>query len=383
MKNVYLFPGIFASDLGVFPTGPIIWWDPSVMMVLSLGKMRLAPNGSSPGPPDGVQMAVDTVPQSPWNSIKAALVDQLDIAEWNLAVGPYDWRLDISSNASSLATNIRNHSTPAEPATIVGHSMGGLVGILAYSLLKAAGQDNLVRRIITICSPFLGSYAPIQWLAGVSPSIEQLLNLANAAALNPFIQPGTLTLGYINGVALTWPGFYDVLPALTGDEANHDPNRILLYTAANYPLASRPSQAWLDQVKTTFQPLLQAPTAFPPSWVMTCVYGEGIDTAVALTSNKTPLNLNSLATTSQGDGIVTSESAQRSPGLNIGVVGSHSSIPLAMALDGSLAKLILDPRGPLDPPPPNIPFAGTKAMLVTDPPASDPCDGTTCIGGHC
>ena len=381
MKNVYLLPGFTASDLGIASTGEILWWDPNFLAVVALGKMRLAPDGVTPGPPDGVQMAVDTKPQSPWGQILTELQSQLDIATWNVAVGPYDWRLDLNTQAQQLADNIRQHSTPTAPATIVGHSAGGLVAVLAWANLLATSEQILVRRIITICTPFQGSYGTLAWLTGASGTVQQLLNLGNLSMWNSQVIATKWTLQFIDNVLLTWPSFYQLMPSLLGDEAGNDPNRKLLYTAADYPPDAPPSQAWLDAARLTFQPLIFGSTTRPPSWVMSCVYGQDLVTFNSLQSPNVPVNLQQLGTTQMGDGTVTGASARRDPGVNYGVNGTHASIPLNIALNGFLAELILDPRGPTDPTPPNEQIPGGLPVLVTDPPESDPVSGLVCIGG--
>jgi pimeloyl-ACP methyl ester carboxylesterase len=381
VKNVYLIPGFSASDLGLFTGLLKIWWAPNIVALTGIGSMRLAPNGIDPGPPDGQLLGVDPVGQSPWPGILASLQSQLPQDQWRLAVGTYDWRLDIGRAARSLSNNIVAHSTPAEPATIVGHSMGGLVGILAWLDLVNSGRTNLVRRIITICTPFQGSYFPMMWLNGLNPSIQQLLSVG-LLPVNNVVNPLVFwTLGFLSTLSLTWPAFYELWPALGGSEAANDPNRPLLYQAANYPPNAIPSQAWLDFAKNTFQPLFRAPGTFPPSWVATYVVSSGLQTPDKLESLPGIPFLLRVGATKDGDSIVTAGSQTRSPGQIVRVTGDHGSVPLALALSGELAALITDPRGPLDPPPPPIVIANPFAMNVTDPPQSDPVSNLICLGG--
>jgi pimeloyl-ACP methyl ester carboxylesterase len=380
MKNVYLIPGFLASNLGLLPDGPLIWFAPNLVTVLGLGYLRLAPNGVDPQPPDGQPMGVALPPQDPWPEIQSQLQAQLDVATWSVAVGPYDWRLDLNAAATSLAGNIRRHSTLAEPATIVGHSAGGLVAVLAWANLNATGDAGLVRRIISICTPFQGSYEPIQWLVGISPSVQQCIALGNS------LIPGSSSvaywgLNYLNALALTWPSFYQLFPSLVGSEAANDPNRPLLYQVANYPIPTTPSQAWLDYVRNTFQPLIASPATFPPDYVMTCVVAGACVTPDGLQSKSIPLTLRSMGSTWDGDGIVTIGSQTRDPSAVVRVAGSHDSVPMAITQSGKLRDLILDPRGPLDPPPPEVRVAQPIAFNVTAPPESDYVSTLQCIGG--
>jgi pimeloyl-ACP methyl ester carboxylesterase len=383
VKRVILLPGFLASDLGILATGEKLWWDPSVYTVLGIGAMRLGPDGRTPGPPDGQLMGVDTVPQVPWPLIQLGLVYQLDQTEWSIRVTPWDWRRDINDAAIDAAAQIRASIDPAEPVTLVGHSAGGLLAMLIWSLLVATGDQNKVRRIITICTPFQGSYGPITWLNGTGASVAQLLAVSaypGFIVANPAIN---WSLNFLNALFLSWPCTYELFPSLIGSEAAADPNRPLLYQRANYPAYAQPSQPWLTFAQNQWQPQIAANLTFPPSWVATYVYGTGIDTAYQLETDKIPLDLTKLKLTNSGDGVVTSASATRSPGAVVGVIGGHSSVPLAITISGQLAKLITDPRGPPDPPPDPIVVKPPVAQNVTDPPQSDYVTGLSCLSGHC
>lgn len=380
-KNIYLIPGFLASDMGILATNQAIWWNVNVAALQGIGAMRLAADGVSPGAPDGQQMGVVAVGQNPWPGIQSTLFTQLDPATWSIRVGPYDWRLDLNAAATSLASSIRRTSTAAEPATIVGHSAGGLVAVLAWSQLVASGDTAKVRRIISICSPFQGSYGPLQWLLGVSGSVQQLLAMGTwGPGLLPTLH-AKWALDFLNALALTWPSFYELYPALGGSEAVGDPNRALLYTAGNYRSPTAPDQHWLDFSRNTFQAQLRDPNTFPPDWVMTCVSADGLATPFMLNSSSVPLKLGNLGVTSDGDGVVTAGSAERSPALVVSVTGAHASVPLAITTSGLLAALILDPRGPVTPPPPNVVVLPALPATTTDAPASEYISGLVCIGG--
>lgn len=380
MKNVYLIPGFLASNLGVLPNGPLLWWDPTVVTALGVGKMRLAPDGVSPGPPDGVALGVDLNAQDPWPNIRAVLRQQLDAATWAVQVGNFDWRFDLTSAAASLSANIQAHSTPAEPATIVGHSAGGLVAVLAWANLVAAGQTNLVRRIISICTPFQGSYDPINWITGVNVSVQQLLAIGGLTGL-PTNIAANLVILFLANLALTWPAFYELFPFYNGTEAAKDPNRRLLYQHTNYPSNLDVSSNWLAHSQTVFQNAIADPSAFPPDYVMTCVVSTGLRTPNKLLTPALPILLTAVGQTQDGDGTVTAGSQTRSPAQLVTLAGSHASVPLAITLSGLLAQLITDPRGPLAPPPPPINVPVALPVNVTDPPESDYVTGLQCLSG--
>jgi hypothetical protein len=141
-------------------------------------------------------------------------VDPRAIAEF-----PYDWRLSIEHNAGLLVKRCHSHldawralvvsrkyGDPDEVRiVIVAHSMGGLVAQFATELLSAR---PLVRRIITLGTPFFGSINAVQMLAtGTGAPIPKRAGRA---------------------LAVTCPGVYDLLPrykcvtqvAPTGPDSN-------------------------------------------------------------------------------------------------------------------------------------------------------------------
>jgi pimeloyl-ACP methyl ester carboxylesterase len=378
---VFLFPGFGASDLARADNRELIWWDPGFAMLQGIGALRLAPDGISPGPPDGTQMLVNLVPQNPWGDIQSNLQAQLDPQAWKIAVVPWDWRLDLIAQGNTIAANIISHVSPANPVTLVGHSMGGLICLLAWPALVAAGKTNLVRRIITICSPCAGTYLPILYVNGTSAMVQQLLAIGSLASLLPAIKPIQWTIANLNSIALTWPSFNEVLPSLIGPEAAADPNRPLLFSATNYPAGVSPSQAWLDYSTKVYQPLMAGSSTLPPPWVLTCVYGIGQATPDKLDSNAVPIQLLNLGPTTDGDSLATATSAVRGPGAIASIPGDHSTIPLAIAQNGLLAQLILDSRHAPDPPPQPIAVALPLTMQVTSPPESENVSPILCLSG--
>jgi len=379
---VFIFPGYLASDLGTIATGQVIWWDPSVAMLLSLGKLRLAANGIDPGPPDGVPIATSTTLQDPWPAVVNLLVQQLDPNTWNpIACTGYDWRLDYATQAKSLSDSLATHVDPKFPATLVAHSMGGLILVMAWANLLAVGKQHLIRRIITLGTPFQGSYLPVLFINGTLGSAQQLQAIGQIAVTLPLANPVVWTATFINNVALSFPSLYQALPSLVGSEAANDPNRSALYKASNWNPALQVSQAWLDYAANTTQPLLAGPTTFPPSDVMTCVYGTGCPTPYALQSPNAPLNLLGLSFDNNGDGVVHQGSAIRTNALVVQVTSSHSSIPLGTAQTGDLASWITDPRSAPLPVPPMVTKLTPILANVTDPPEADPVTQLVCVGG--
>jgi pimeloyl-ACP methyl ester carboxylesterase len=381
VKPVVLIPGFTASDLAIISTGQPIWWDLSFAALTGLGAMRLDGSGLRPGPPDGQPVAAIVEPQHPWGNIRDILTSQLDPTQWAVTALSYDWRKELTTTAVFLANDIRQNVTLAEPVTLVAHSAGGLIALQAWAQLVATNDQAKVRRIITMGTPFQGSYWTIQWLTGVNATIQQLAAVDNAFQMLAGFPKELWTLPFLNALTLTWPAFYELFPSLLGSEAQTDPNRALLYNASNYPRLVNPSPDWLLYAQEDWQPTLVVPAAFPPSWVMTTVGGTGLSTPNTLLSSAVPISLTQLGTTMDGDGVVTRASATRSPGLSVTVEADHASMPLGLARTGQLRDLIIDPRGPLSPPPVPIVDKLPIPINVTAPPESDYLSGLVCIGG--
>jgi pimeloyl-ACP methyl ester carboxylesterase len=121
------------------------------------------------------------------------------------AVGefPYDWRLSIEHNGKLLAERCSEHldnwravaasaghADPAEARIVlVAHSMGGLVARYATEVENAR---PLVRRIVTLGTPYFGSVKAVQMLA-----TGQGAPIPHRTARR---------------LAMTCPGVYDLLP---------------------------------------------------------------------------------------------------------------------------------------------------------------------------
>lgn len=104
----------------------------------------------------------------------AALLNQTPFP--NLFVFPYDWRLDNAKSAEQLRDYVRlamEMHPDADGIDLVCHSNGGLVG-RAY--MEMAGQRPLVKRMITVGTPWLGSPKPLAGLRTGDMS-EPMINI--------------------------------------------------------------------------------------------------------------------------------------------------------------------------------------------------------------
>jgi pimeloyl-ACP methyl ester carboxylesterase len=187
---VFIVPGIMGSQLGLPREAPLpdnlLWVDPIDFQQGNLGLLAL------PGP------EIRSCGPVLYNYL--ALKFALQIAGYTVRFFDYDWRRDLQELGTQLATRI-DAQLAAQPDTavsLVGHSMGGLVGRTA--LLTAAGAR--VQRLVTLGAPHDGSFAPVQALRGVYPLVRRI------AQLDPVRSAETLA----RDVFATFHSLYQMLP---------------------------------------------------------------------------------------------------------------------------------------------------------------------------
>lgn len=86
------------------------------------------------------------------SEIYSPLINQIKNAKWDLKEFYYDWRNKIQNNSNVLAVVINPTLSSNEKVNIVGHSMGGLVG-MDYLL----GNSEKVNSLLAAGTPFRGS----------------------------------------------------------------------------------------------------------------------------------------------------------------------------------------------------------------------------------
>ncbi len=154
----------------------------------------------------------------------------------NLFVFPYDWRLDSQRSAEKLREYVRlalELNPDADGVDLVGHSNGGLVA-RAYMLLP--GQRPLVKRLITVGTPWLGAPKPLAGLRtgdmnepGINivapiPAVRKMLQFAPGAhqllpsreyfdlGFRPLVEDGVdVNTNGVANEAFTFEGFMDTL----------------------------------------------------------------------------------------------------------------------------------------------------------------------------
>lgn len=369
MRSVYFVPGFAGTVLSRGPAGDdVVWIDTTALLFGRVRELALDADGVSPLPPNGRFL----FPQGPLADYYGAAVEllrvQLAFDGYEVRTHGWDWRKKTRGAGEALAARIRFEATPATPATIVGHSHGGLVARAAWASLVATSETNLVRRIITLGTPHAGSYNAVAVIGAYDPSVTKLSQvsligggLALASGLpNPFLPMDNREVA---AIAATWPGIYDLLPALSPFAIAIDPLRPLLYDAANWRDNTWVQQAWLTYARDEWQAFLRTTASVPPSNVFTCVSSTGFPTAYKLEQVIRFGLPGTMTLTSEADSLVTVGSA-RVDGCRIATtIGIHSSLATDLTNSGELRELILE-EGTVPPPAPEDVNLGAGAVTM-------------------
>ena len=145
-----------------------------------------------------------------YNSLKDFLVKN----NYTTYIYPYDWRLDLDTEADKFKAYLEGSSPnglalkPLEQIDVVAHSMGGL---LVRTYLKKYLNDNRIASVIYLSTPQRGSpmaYAKLIGAASLSEKFVKYFEINThkdpLGALIPFSLESNL--------AQNFPGVYDLLP---------------------------------------------------------------------------------------------------------------------------------------------------------------------------
>ena len=154
---VYVIPGLLGSRLGVHTARgtEVLWLDPLAVIFGKLSHLTIGKRRNIR--PLGVLLP---------GYLKLKL--SLQAAGFRVKLYPYDWRRSVNELGKHLAEELLHES--ASEVMLVAHSMGGLV---ARRALKLEGTGK-VTRVIQLGSPNLGSFALVQALRGVYPTVRKL-----------------------------------------------------------------------------------------------------------------------------------------------------------------------------------------------------------------
>jgi pimeloyl-ACP methyl ester carboxylesterase len=186
--RVYLLPGIMGSTLGWKQATKAkrhsIWLNPHAIASGEL--LALALPAKRALQPLGVMLP---------GYLKLKL--HLQLAGFDVAFHPFDWRKSVLDSGKLLAQRIAKDG--AGKVFVVAHSMGGLVARAAL----ARDNKKRIARIVQLGSPNFGSFALVQALRGAYPTVRKV------AALDPAHSSDQL----VRHVFRTLPGLYEMLPA--------------------------------------------------------------------------------------------------------------------------------------------------------------------------
>jgi pimeloyl-ACP methyl ester carboxylesterase len=183
--RVYILPGIMGSKLGALKrhVPHLIWLHP--VAIANGGLLDLALSSSEELTASGVMLP---------GYLKLKL--RLEIAGFRPIFFPFDWRRDLFDLGRALIEHIE--ANDADKIAIVAHSMGGLVARAALTL----DERSRIARLVQLGAPNFGSFAPVQALRAVYPTVRKI------AALDPTHTAEELA----RKVFLGLPGLYQMLP---------------------------------------------------------------------------------------------------------------------------------------------------------------------------
>jgi hypothetical protein len=279
---------------------------------------------------------------------------------YDVKVNWYDWRKQMLPVATEFADRIRREVTAADPCTLVGHSHGGIISRVAWSLLLATEETNLIRRIISLGTAHAGSYAAVELLSTGGSMVDGLLSWNQRIgdiAWGAFSWVGyrRWTRQELIDLTATWPAIYEVLPVLDAWESEDDVHRPLLFDKDNWKGDTALSQDWLTHSKDVIGPLMRSATTRPPGHIMTCVGSNNHTTKYTLEDPELLGLSGGLGETEEGDGTVWRQSAFLPGALCITVNSAHADLMPQTVNAGLLRAWILQQRSPSpDPPEPQV-----------------------------
>jgi pimeloyl-ACP methyl ester carboxylesterase len=192
-RRVFVLPGIMGSRLGLVARRnySLLWLHPTAVANGSL--MQLA----MPSP-----RALRAVGVMLPGYLKLRL--RLEVAGFRPVFCPFDWRRDVDHLAREFARLIERSGE--RKALVVGHSMGGVIARAALAYDK-----RRIAKLIQLGAPNDGSFAPLQALRAVYPTVRKIASLDRDHSAEYLART----------VFHTLPGIYQMLPS-AGSTAEPD-----------------------------------------------------------------------------------------------------------------------------------------------------------------
>ena len=377
MPRCYVVPGLAGSELFRDAALTRLLWVSYTQLLLSgVGPLRLGPDGVSPGPPDGVPLYAGAPLPDYYEQATVQLAAALGPHGYDTFTHGYDWRLSTRITGPQLAARLRTEVSPADPCSLVCHSLGGLVARLAWADLVRTGETALVRRIITIGTPHWGSYAAVR-LWSLDSEVSSQISFLSWLTATYYTVPVAIAAGLIwtptriAALASTWPSLYETLPSLLAPDAGSDPGRASIYMG-QWPADRGVRADLLADAVNVFQPLMADVSTQPPSWVMTTVAGIGESTVGALVAPWLLGSARAYRVAGDGDTTVQRSSALLDNSAQYTIGGCHGDLPEIAAGLPAAAQAVLDPRGPPGPAPPPVAVPGSTPYERHGPPFPGP-----------
>lgn len=183
---VYVLPGIMGSKLGGISkdNAQLVWLHPPT--IAAGGLMHLAAPGNGSMSAAGVMLP---------GYLKLKLM--LEVAGFRPVLFPFDWRCDLFDLGRALLAHIE--ANQRDPVMLAAHSMGGVVARAALALDKR----SRIGRVVQLGAPNLGSFAPVQALRAVYPTVRKIAALDQQHSAEELARK----------VFLSLPGLYQMLPS--------------------------------------------------------------------------------------------------------------------------------------------------------------------------
>jgi len=183
---VYILPGIMGSRLGSrqHDSAGLVWLQPAAIAEGALTQLTLPT--TRPLQAVGIMLP---------GYLKLKL--QLEIAGFQPVFYPFDWRGDLDQLGRAFMQTIERSG--ARSVSVVAHSMGGLVACMAL----AYDKHRQIEKLIQLGAPNSGSFAPVQAMRAVYPTVRKIAALDSHHSAEELAQ----------SVFRTLPGLYQMLPA--------------------------------------------------------------------------------------------------------------------------------------------------------------------------
>ena len=207
----------------------------------------------------GTTIEPDFVVQSPYNLFPKYF------EEW-----PYDWRADLRWNSQRLLDDLRARARQGSPrVSLVGHSQGALLIVLASKQADPGEFARLVSRVVFAGAPFAGTTRAVEALVFGSTDL------------------GAKERALAMQMARTWPAIYQMLPAwacVTDAQGNPLPDDQQLLHAGGWPAGSNDgvTEDMLDRASAVQRMLVDPFSGFGPGISVTTVLGTNQDTGHTL-----------------------------------------------------------------------------------------------------